>query len=153
MNVIDIMTKNPITIAVDKRLRDALELMELNGIKHLPVMSKHHHLVGVVSDRDCRHALNSPFTERVYWQDDALDVLEIRALMSPAPTVAEPDTSALEATRLMLTHDIGCLPVMRGETLVGILTRTDLLMAFMNLHNYYEKTYLSPRQDTTHHDE
>jgi predicted transcriptional regulator len=39
----------------------------------------------------------------------------------------------------MLTHRIGCLPVMRGETLVGIITRSDLLVAFMTIHEHYAK--------------
>jgi predicted transcriptional regulator len=55
--------------------------------------------------------------------------------MTPAPTVVEPGTSADEAARLMLMHEIGCLPVMRSETLVGIITRSDILLAFINYHN------------------
>jgi acetoin utilization protein AcuB len=148
MNVLDIMTHKPITIRVDKKLRDALELMEAHGIKHLPVMSRHQHLVGILSDRDCRHALNSPFTERVYWQNETLDALDVRTVMTPAPIVAESDISAMEATRLMLANNIGCLPVMRGETLIGIVTRTDLLIAFMNMHRQYEKYHSPPPSDT-----
>lgn len=143
MNVLDIMTSNPVTIQVDKKLRDALEIMESHNIKHLPVLSRNKHVVGVVSDRDCRHALNSPFSERVYWQEDTLNSVDIRTLMTAAPIVIEPQESALEAARLMLTHNIGCLPVMRGETLVGIITRTDLLIAFMNMHRYYERYHSS----------
>jgi CBS domain-containing protein len=53
--------------------------------------------------------------------------------MSPAPIIIEPDSSVEEAARLMLTHHIGCLPVMRGETLVGIITTSDLVIALINL--------------------
>ena len=58
--------------------------------------------------------------------------------MSPAPIMIEPDATATEAARLMLTHRIGCLPVMRGETLVGIITRSDILIAFMTLQRRFE---------------
>jgi CBS domain-containing protein len=133
MNIVDIMTSNPITVALDKPLRVALDLMTQNGIKHLPVISRMGHVVGVVSDRDCRHALNSPFIMRDRWQDEVLiNQIDVRAVMSPAPIIVEPDAPASEAARLMLTHRIGCLPVMRSETLIGIVTRSDVLMAFIN---------------------
>lgn len=139
MNVLDIMTASPVVIRSDKSLRMALEKMEQNRVKHLPVLGVDGHLVGVLSDRDCRYALNSPYIMRERWQDEDLtDHLEIRAMMSPAPIIVEPDAPAAEAARLMLEHRIGCLPVMRGETLVGIVTRSDILVAFMNIHRRYE---------------
>ena len=134
------MTKNPITIQADKSLRTALQLMDENQIKHLPVLSRKGHLVGVLSDRDCRHALNSPFILRERWQDEELAVrVKIRNVMTPAPIIVEPDTSAEKLAELMLNHRIGCLPVMRVETLIGIVTRSDVLMAFMNIHRHYEQ--------------
>lgn len=135
MNIADIMTTSPVTVMLNKPLRVALELMAEHGIKHLPVISKAGHVVGVISDRDCRHALNSPFASQDPRQLNVSlsNQIDVRAVMSPAPIVVEPDAPASEAARLMLTHRIGCLPVMRGETLVGIVTRSDLLMAFINL--------------------
>lgn len=134
------MTENPITIRADKSLRAALQVMEDNHVKHLPVISSQGHLVGVVSDRDCRHALNSPFIMRERWQDEELTTrLKVRAVMTAAPIVAEPATSAEELVRLMLHHGIGCLPIMRAETIVGIITRSDILVAFMNIHRHYEQ--------------
>jgi len=139
MNVVDIMTANPSTIRADKSLRKALELMQSQKIKHLPVISRQGHLLGVLSDRDCRHALNSPFVMRKRWQDEELTIrVQVRSVMTPAPIIIEPHAPADEASRLMLEHRIGCLPVMRGETLVGIITRSDILVAFMNIHRHYE---------------
>jgi CBS domain-containing protein len=65
--------------------------------------------------------------------------------MTPAPIVVEPEMDADEAARLMLTNHIGCLPVMRSETLVGIVTTSDMLVAFMNL--YKRLRILYPEQD------
>lgn len=139
MNVVDIMTENPITISPGATLRQALNLMEAHHFMHLPVVSKQRHLVGILSDRDCRRALNSPFVLRERWQDeDLLDSLDVREIMSPAPIIVEPDAPATEAARLMLTHQIGCLPVMRAETLVGIITRSDILSAFMQIYGKIE---------------
>lgn len=139
MNVVDIMTASPVTIRLERPLREALELMEQHVCKHLPVLSAGGHLVGVISDRDCRHALNSPFIMRAKWQDEALiNTLQVRVVMTAAPIIVEPGAPATEAARLMLTHRIGCLPVMRGETLIGIVTRSDILVAFMNLQRHYD---------------
>lgn len=139
MNVIDIMTANPVTIRPDKPIRLALERMAATHCKHLPVMSQQGHLIGILSDRDCRHALNSPFTTRESWQKDPLaEQLLVRDVMTAAPIVIEPHSPAAEAARLMLTHRIGCLPVMRVETLIGIVTRSDVLVAFMNVYRRYE---------------
>lgn len=139
MNAIDIMTADPIIIRADKSLRSALKLMDDHSVNHLPVVSQQGHVVGVLSDRDCRLALNSPFTLHERWQDEELSTrLQVRAVMTAAPIVVEPQTSAEEVARLMLTNRIGCLPVMRAETLVGIITRSDILMAFMSIHHHYE---------------
>ena len=140
MNVLNVMTANPITIRSDKSLRAALEVMDENQVKHLPVVSAQNHLIGILSDRDCRHALNSPYVMRERWQDeDLVRKVQIRSVMSPAPIIVEPHAPASEAARLMLRHRIGCLPVMRVETLIGIVTRSDLLVAFMTVHEHYER--------------
>lgn len=137
MNVVDIMTAKPVTVRTDNTLRDALEHMDRVGCHHLPVVGSDGHLVGVVTDRDCRMALNSPYVMRERWQDEELvDNLRIRTIMSPAPIIIEPDAPAEEAARLMLTNRIGCLPVMRSETLIGIITTSDILLAFMNMQKH-----------------
>jgi CBS domain-containing protein len=134
MNVSDIMTANPVTINQNKTLRDALETMETVGCHHLPVTGFDGHMIGILSDRDCRTALNSPYILRERWQDDELaDKLLVRAMMTPAPIIVEPDAPASEAARLMLKNHISCLPVMRSETLVGIVTTSDILIAFMTM--------------------
>lgn len=132
MNVTDIMTHNPTTIQTTSTLRQALELMDSVGCHHLPVLNSEHHLIGILSDRDCRTALNSPYVLRERWQDEELiDHLQVRMVMTAAPIVVPPDANAAEAARLMLENKISCLPVMRDETLVGIVTRSDILAAFM----------------------
>lgn len=135
MLVSDIMTAKPVTIHQDGTLRQALEAMDTIACHHLPVLNSERQLVGILSDRDCRAALNSPSILRETWQDEQLaEKLTARALMTPAPIVIEPETEADEAARLMLNNRVSCLPVVRSETLVGIVTRSDLLLAFMQLY-------------------
>jgi acetoin utilization protein AcuB len=134
MNVADIMTAQPVTVQPNHTLRHALEIMERVGCHHLPVLSTERHLVGILSDRDCRTALHSPYVLREGWQDDQLlDQLRVGSVMTAAPIVIEPDAFADEAARLMLVNRINCLPVMRGETLVGIVTSSDVLSAFVRM--------------------
>ena len=134
MNVADIMTRNPATIEHDSTLGVALEIMERVDCRHLPVLSADSHLVGILSDRDCRLALNAPNILRERWQDEEIiQNTQIAAIMTPAPIVTEAGVPACEAARLMLTHHVSALPVMRGETLIGIVTTSDLLVAFMSL--------------------
>ena len=52
--------------------------------------------------------------------------------MSEPPVTVSPDASVAEATRLMLDRKIGCLPVVEGEALVGLVTETDLLRHFLS---------------------
>lgn len=132
MNVADVMTTNPVAIRNDSTLRQALDLMTQHNCRHLPVISADNHLTGILSDRDCRLALNSPTLMRQRWQDEAvMDRTSVMSIMTAAPIVVEPDTPASEAARLMIDHAISALPVMRGETLVGIVTTSDILMAFV----------------------
>src|SRR5690348_2662100 len=103
MNVSEIMTARPVCIRPESTLRKALEMMEKVGCHHLPVISSSRHLVGILSDRDCRTALNSPHARRERWQDQELiDQLLVHNIMTPAPIVTEPDAYVDEAAQLML---------------------------------------------------
>jgi acetoin utilization protein AcuB len=124
----DIMTASPITIQPDSPLSQALLMMEENHCHHLPVISQEAHLIGMITAEACHRALG--------WQEAATEGVNaqlVRHVMTPAPIIVEPKDTATEAARLMLTHHLTALPVMRGETLVGIITTSDLLIAFMDL--------------------
>lgn len=134
MNVSDIMTERPATVRLHSTLREVLDLMEQLSCHHMPVLSSENHLIGIISDRDCRLAMNSPYIMRERWQDQELvNHLFARMIMSPAPVVIAPEATAEDAARLMLSRHISCLPVMRDETLVGIITVSDIMMAFISM--------------------
>jgi CBS domain-containing protein len=134
MNVSDIMTLHPTTIASEVTLAEAVNVMREVGCHHLPVISAQKHLIGILSARDCEQALGESLEKSGPVVNLALaNAVPVSMVMTPAPIIVESDASAHEAARLMLEHYIGCLPVMRGETLIGIITRSDLLMAFMAL--------------------
>jgi CBS domain-containing protein len=132
MNVEDMMTARPITIYQTGTLHHALDAMARIGCHHLPVLSAEGHIVGIITDTDCRRAISMLPVEMQGQQGSARDLL-VRNFMTPAPIIVEPDMAVAEAARLMLTHHVSALPVMRSETLVGIITTSDILMAFIKL--------------------
>jgi acetoin utilization protein AcuB len=110
--------------------------MQQLGCRHMPVLNTENQLVGIISDRDCRLAMNSPHIALEHWQnDDLVNQLSARMIMLPTPIVISPNADVIDAAKLMLTQQISCLPVMLGESLVGIITRSDILMTFVNSSN------------------
>jgi CBS domain-containing protein len=125
----ELMVTTVSTLRRNDTLDLADDLMSLGRIRHLPVLDEGR-VVGVVSQRDLfRSALAVALGYGERAQKTLLKTLPVKEVMSePAITIA-PDATIQEATRLMLEHKIGCLPVVEGHTLVGIVTETDLLRA------------------------
>jgi CBS domain-containing protein len=124
------MKLNVVSISADDTLRIVHEIMELGRVRHLPVV-RSGRLVGVVSERDLLHAsLSNVIGIAREEQDLFLEGVKIGQVMSSPPTWIGPDASIQEAAALMAEKKIGCLPVVDGEKIAGILTETDLLHHF-----------------------
>lgn len=150
MLVAEIMTSEPVTIEPGALVSQALRLMLEMEFHQLPVISEHGHLIGIISQPDCERALGlDP------WSGVGVLPIDNRALvrtfMRPAPVVVEPRTSVQEATRLMTMHHLRCLPVMRGESLVGIVTVSDLLIAFMQMLHREDQDPIMGDGGNSHH--
>ncbi len=116
-------------VTVDKRasLRRARRILDQHRIRHLLVVDGKR-LVGIVTDRDIRTAApssKSPLT--MAEREEFMDELKVVEVMSRRLITASPDTSVREAARVMVSEKIGCLPVVIGNQLVGIVTESDLL--------------------------
>ncbi len=132
MFVSDVMTAHPVTIGPDDTLRTAISRMKDNECRRLPVVNQNGSLIGIITDRDTRLALHSPYVLHERWQDDALlDNITVRICMTPTPITVEPTTDIGDAVSMMIRHHIGGLPVLLGETVVGIITTTDVMVAFI----------------------
>lgn len=119
--------KAPVTVAdVATSLADAYSLMQAGKIRHLPVVHEGE-LVGVVTDRDLRLATSAlaakPFPAKA----------KLEKVMSTPVQTADPLDPVEEAARTMRELKIGCLPVLSGNKLVGIVTGVDLLDALLRL--------------------
>ena len=127
------MKANPITVGPQDSFRHAMNLIRQRGIRHLPVVEGGR-LVGIVTDRDVRQASPSAATSlEVHELHYLLEKIKIRDIMTSEVVTAMPEMPIEAAARLMLTHRIGSLPVLRGMALVGIITETDILSAFVEV--------------------
>lgn len=127
------MKANPITVAPLDSFRHAMNLIRQRGIRHLPVVEGGR-LVGIVTDRDVRQASPSAVTSlEIHELHYLLEKITIRDIMTSEVVTAIPEMPIEAAARLMLTQRIGSLPVLRGMALVGIITETDILSAFVEV--------------------
>jgi acetoin utilization protein AcuB len=125
--VSEIMSRGLITVDKNASLRRARRILDQHRIRHLLVMDGKR-LVGIVTDRDLRRAApssKSPLT--ISEREEFMDELKVVEVMSRKLITASPDTTVREAAKVMVSEKIGCLPVVNGNQLVGIVTETDLL--------------------------
>ena len=131
MHVRTLMTGATIAVPPDTPVLDARQLMAKERIRHLLVMDGGD-LVGMVTDRDIRLNMPSPATSLSVWElNHLLTKLTVNQVMTKSVITIGPDREASDAARLMLDHKIGALPVVDGGALIGIVTETDLLRAFV----------------------
>ncbi|MEW6771326.1 MAG: CBS and ACT domain-containing protein [Bacillota bacterium] len=133
MFVHDCMTANPITITRDTPIFQALEIVQNRKIRHLPVV-RDGKLIGLVTERGLLKVSPSPAsTLSVYELNYILAKVTVAEAMIKDPITVGPDLPIEEAALLMREHKVGCLPVVEGNKLVGILTQTDMVEALVNL--------------------
>ena len=127
------MSKEVQTVRAEQPLVDAFELMRVHRIRHVPVIEGAD-LVGIVSDRDVRHALpmrtNGDHEAVLY--GNALMHTKVAEVMSRHPVVVESDTTIREAAEICCREKISALPVVDDGELVGIVSSEDLLWAFVD---------------------
>jgi CBS domain-containing protein len=140
MHVRDVMTTDVVTLKPESSLKDAATVLVERRISGVPVCDEGGHVVGVLSEEDLLHKeagpprphgllewLTEPRKLAAYVKPDATSVGE--AMTQPAVTIG-PKRPLAEAARLMVAKGINRLPVVDDGTLVGIVTRADLVRAF-----------------------
>jgi acetoin utilization protein AcuB len=131
LTVRDIMTTSPCTVKPDTPLQDVIKLMKITGCRQMPVLVDEGRMVGIVTDRDVRLAMNSPIVLHGRWQDEELLVrVTADSCMTPNPICIEPETPAYRAAEMLSAYKFGALPVIESGKLVGIITVTDFLDRF-----------------------
>lgn len=128
MKVKDLMQTDVATLRPGDALDIAEDIMGMGRIRHLPVVQANGRLVGIVSQRDLLKAsissvIHAPPSKQQQW----LSKIPIREVMSKSVVAVEADADIEEAVNTLLIEKFGCLPVVEGKKLVGMLTETDLL--------------------------
>ncbi len=122
MKVKNWMNRNVVTISPNAGLRDAIEIMHHHSIRHLPVVQDGK-MLGFVTESNLRQ----------YLLTDMLNELTTSDVMIINPITVDSNASVDYAARLIHEYKIGGLPVLEKRRLVGIITITDILGAFIEL--------------------
>jgi len=129
MKIAERMTPNPTSISPRDTLAAARALMNAEGIRHLPIVEAGY-LIGMLTEREIRpHA-------------GFLDSTRVNAAMVADPVAIAPSARVADAATLMLERKVRALPVVADGRLVGIITTTDILRAFLDLSRLWQAPHL-----------
>ncbi len=136
MKVKELMTKKVFTVTPEDKVDKVFMLINFEAIRHIPVM-ENGEVAGILSDRDLKKILG-PKKQKVVTKDGTTVMIQarkVRTLMNRNVKTIGPDERASDAAAIMAKRKIGCLPVVKNKKLVGIITSTDILRAFVKLSN------------------
>ncbi len=118
----DIMSYPVITVNENTPIEEVAMLLREKGCTGVPITDKDNNLVGIISRRDFKKIRKTAQMQS-----------PVKAFMSRNPVSISYDKSAMEAARLMIRHDIGRIPIMRDNKIIGIITRSDTMLYFYDL--------------------
>jgi acetoin utilization protein AcuB len=130
MKIHSLMVTNPITITAQASISEAIELMKINSIRHLPVVAKNDMLQGFITLADLKQGLIPSM----------LGDLNLQDLMIKDPVTVSPDDDIEFAAQLIYNHKIGGMPVVKDGRLTGIITATDILRTFIDMMGILSST-------------
>jgi len=130
MKIHSLMIPDPITITAKASISEAIELMKINSIRHLPVVSQGKRLEGFLTLVDLKQGLIPSM----------LGDLTLQDLMIKKPITVSPDDDIEFAAQLIYKYKIGGMPVVKNDQLVGIITATDILRTFIDMMGILSST-------------
>jgi acetoin utilization protein AcuB len=128
------MTRSVVTTSPDTTLAEAIGTARAHRIRHLPVVQAGR-LVGIVTDRDLRLAMPPGWAPNHAELTEELKSRTVAEIMTGNVVTIAADAPLEEAAREIYANGIGCLPVMEGSEVVGMLTKTDLLRMLSEMFN------------------
>ena len=131
LRVRDLMTPNVITVQPEDSVASAYDLMLDHRIRHLVVTDGEGDLVGLLTHRDLlRNSLIEQSGLPLSLQNSVMKRVRIEDAMTTEVETAEPGQPLHEAALLMFENKLGCLPVVEGSRVVGIVTESDFVRVF-----------------------
>lgn len=128
------MTDTVFSLQAEDNMLDARHLMTLAKIRHAPVADDQGNFEGLITDRDllaCTISRLAEIDENIQTEIDT--AILVKDIMRRDITCTTIDTDIRDAGALLLKHKYGCLPVVKGRTLIGILTEADFIKIALNL--------------------
>ncbi len=127
------MTEEVTTVGPEDTMATAYDLMDERHIRHLPVVDDDQQLVGILSSQDLVKATVAETSDMPLSQKrQLLESMSVEEVMNTAPETVEPTTDLKEAGETLLEFKVGCVPVVDGDRLVGILTESDFVRWFVD---------------------
>ena len=128
------MTRNPVTATPEMSIAEASSLMKQEKVHRLPVLDKDKRLVGLITEKDILYASPSPASSlSIHEMAYLLSKLTVKKLMSKNVVTITKDTTVEEAARMMVDQDLSCLPVLEGDKLIGIVSKSDMFKILLEL--------------------
>lgn len=147
LKVSNFMTSKVFSAHPEDGIRKTFFRMRENEVRHMPVLDDDRSLVGIISDRDLRRPEwvdEAPDLAHIYNLDDNLSV---RDLMTSNVMVAHTYDTIAKATKILIEHRFGALPVLNKEQdVVGMLSSVDLLQALDLLLGEQKAQKKAPRK-------
>ncbi len=127
------MTRKVFTLSPEDSVTHAVKLMKERGIKHIPVV-KGDRMKGIISDRDIKEFSPSKATALdMYELHYILAKTRVKELMKTKVVTTSPETPVEEAAMVMFDQGVGCLPVLEGGLLVGIISDRDIFRVLVDV--------------------
>jgi len=127
----DLMTETVFTVSPADDLATLYDLMDSCHVRHVPVV-EYDELVGLVTSTELSRSALGKVDELPLSEERAmLRRRHVRDIMLGEPDTIEPDSLLQDAAELLLESKIGCLPVVEGLRLVGIITEADFVSDFL----------------------
>ena len=127
----DFMSTKVVTLTPESTMDEAVALEMRMRIRHIPILEGET-LVGIVTDRDLKRAMPSLLTGTNREQhEQVMKSTKVGQIMTRSPLTTSPEAPLKDAVRILCEEKFGALPVVDGKKLVGIITETDLLRAFL----------------------
>ncbi len=130
MIVEEIMKTDVSTLTSNSTIADAIQMMKTRRIRHLPVIDHSNQIIGLVTDRDIKDA-----TPSIFNSSEHSDVLQkpVKEIMRTNIITGHPLDFVEEISAVFYEHHISCVPIIKDQKLVGIVTETDLLHTLVQL--------------------
>jgi acetoin utilization protein AcuB len=130
----EMMSQPVVKIYPEMTTHEALDLMRINNIRHLPVVNRQNHLIGIVSESDLLYDSPSDVVDLVAWEINYFGYrITVDEVMTREVLTVGGDESIEALSLIMAENQIKCLPVVHDNEVVGIITDTDLLKDFPEL--------------------